>query len=665
MVEFKREDDDRDDEDGEEELGEQVGALKSLSSGTLTDIPQDYKSQKDAVLFAIDVSKTMLKHPAPSDDKTKDTDSAVVTALKSAYQIMQQRIIAQPKDMMGILLFGTDKSKFRDEIGGRNSPAYPHCYLFADLDVPSAEEVKALKALVEQGEDPDDVLKATPENVSMANVLFCANQIFTTNAPNFGSRRLFIITDNDDPQGDNKAARSAAAVRAKDLYDLGVVIELFPISREEKKFDLSKFYDDIIYRDPAEEAATSEEIKTSKSGDGLTLLNSLISNINSKQTPKRAYFSDVGFEIAPGLTISVKGFLLLHHQKPARTTYIWLGGEKPQIASGETTKMEGGSARSVEKSEIKKAFKFGGEYVYFAPEELANLRRIGEKCIRIIGFKPREKLPLWAAVKKSIFIFPSEEHYVGSTRVFSALWKKLLKSKKVAIAWFVARKNANPIMVAILPSRDPADQQSGTPYMPAGLWLYPLPFADDLRSFEQKNGPVASPETIDDMRPIIQNLQLPKGMYDPSKYPNPSLQWHYKILQALALEEEVPEEPEDKTRPRAKAMAKRVGGYIQQWAEKVDADVERVSNKRSLKREASEETASMRPAKKAKAAPKKTSKDENGPMSTAELKQALVEGKLAKLTIADLKEVCTSRGISSGGKKQDLVDRVEQWLEDN
>ena len=37
--------------------------------------------------------------------------------------------------------------------------------------------------------------------------------------------------------------RSAAAVRAKDLYDLGVVIELFPISTSEHSFDRSKFYD--------------------------------------------------------------------------------------------------------------------------------------------------------------------------------------------------------------------------------------------------------------------------------------------------------------------------------------------------------------------------------------------------------------------------------------
>jgi len=195
------------------------------------------------VLFAIDVSSSMLKPPPATGQKKADTDSALAATLKCAYQVMQQRIIASPKDMMGILLFGTDKSKFRNEVNARSGTSYPSCYLLTDLDVPSAEDVKRLKELVEEQEDPDEILKPSKEPANMSNVLFCANQVFTTNAANFGSRRLFIITDNDSPHGGDKTAKASAAVRAKDLYDLGVVIELFPISRDDHKFDLSKFYD--------------------------------------------------------------------------------------------------------------------------------------------------------------------------------------------------------------------------------------------------------------------------------------------------------------------------------------------------------------------------------------------------------------------------------------
>ncbi len=186
----------------------------------------------------------MLAPPPPSTSKKAEKDSAVSAALKCAYQIMQQRIISNPKDMMGVLLYGTEQSKFQEDNPiSRGGLAYPHCYLLTDLDVPAASDVKALKNIVENEEEAASLLVPTKDTVSMSNLLFCANQIFTTKAPNFGSRRLFIITDRDDPHADDKALRSAAAVRAKDLYDLGVIIELFPISRPDHEFDRTKFYD--------------------------------------------------------------------------------------------------------------------------------------------------------------------------------------------------------------------------------------------------------------------------------------------------------------------------------------------------------------------------------------------------------------------------------------
>ncbi|KAL2138332.1 hypothetical protein VTI28DRAFT_6980 [Corynascus sepedonium] len=638
-------DDDRrpDMDEGEEELDE-----------------ADYKTQKDAVLFAIDVSSSMLQQPAATESKKADKDSAIAAALKCAYQFMQQRIIAQPKDMMGILLFGTEKSRFRDEAGGRSGSGYPHCYLFTDLDVPTAEDVKSLRALVEEGEDPDEVLVPAKEPASMANVLFCANQVFTTNAANFGSRRLFIITDNDSPHGKDKAAKSSAAVRAKDLYDLGVVIELFPISHGGQTFDISKFYDDIVYRDPAAEAGSAEGVKTSKSGDGISLLNSLISNINSKQAPKRAYFSNLHFELAPNLTISVKGYMPLHRQQPARTCYVWLGGEQAQLAQSETIKVDA-AARTVDKSEVKKAYKYGGEYIHFKPQEAASLKNLGGKVLRLIGFKPRSLLPMWASVKKSTFIFPSEEHYVGSTRVFSALWQKLLEADKVGIAWFVARENANPVMVAIIPSRAMDDESSETPYLPAGLWLYPLPFADDVRTVDLAMPPRTPDELTDKMRTIVQNLHLPKAMYNPLKYPNPSLQWHYKVLQAMALDEDTPEKLDDATIPKYRQIDKRVGGYLAEWKELLAEKANAVMKSRAQKREA-EDDEGERVSKRTKAAPKRADK---GQLSNAQLKAALEQDTLKKMTVAELKDVLASKGISAVGKKAELLERLEQWIEEN
>lgn len=179
-------------------------------------------------------------------DAAKDTSrtnaTATAAALSCASSLMQQRIISNPNDMMGVLLFGTEQSRFQEEDEHSRGLSYPHCYLLTDLAVPAAADVKRLRDLVSDEQPLSELLQASSENVSMANVLFCANQIFTTKAPNFSSRRLFLVTDNDAPHAKDKAMRSAAAVRAKDLYDLGVEIELFPISHPSHDFDRSIFY---------------------------------------------------------------------------------------------------------------------------------------------------------------------------------------------------------------------------------------------------------------------------------------------------------------------------------------------------------------------------------------------------------------------------------------
>jgi ATP-dependent DNA helicase 2 subunit 1 len=94
----------------------------------------------------------MLQRPAPSEDKKAERDSPASAALKCAYHLLQQRIISNPKDMMGILLYGTDKTDLKD---GDNT--FQHCYLLADLDVPSAQDVKQLRDLLENEEEAEEV----------------------------------------------------------------------------------------------------------------------------------------------------------------------------------------------------------------------------------------------------------------------------------------------------------------------------------------------------------------------------------------------------------------------------------------------------------------------------------------------------------------------------
>ena len=404
----------------------------------------------------------------------------------------------------------------------------------------------------------------------------------------------------------------------------------------------------------------------SSGGDGISLLANLISDINSKQVAKRALFSNLPFEIGPGFKISVKGYNILQKQVPARSCYIWLGGETAQIVAGETERLSDDSSKVVGKVEIKKAYKFGGTQVLFTPEEQKLLKNFGSPVLRIIGFKPQSMLPFWAAVKKSTFIYPSEEDYVGSTRVFAALWQKLLGDKKMGVAWYIARANAAPMLVAILPSAERLDERTRQQVIPAGLWLYPLPFADDTRQPPEVPNRIVAPDVlVDEMRKVVQQLQLPKAIYDHSKYPNPSLQWHYRILQALALDEELPDKPEDKTEPKFRQIEKRAGEYINQWGVILDEEAREYQklmyggiDGTKLKR-GSDNGGEEPPKKRTKINSSETMES----MSSEDVKRLVEKGDLAKRTVAELKEWLGIKGLSSSGRKADLIERVEQWAE--
>jgi ATP-dependent DNA helicase 2 subunit 1 len=60
-----------------------------------------------------------------------------------------------------------------------------------------------------------------------------------------------------------------------------------------------------------------------------------------------------------------------------------------------------------------------------------------------------------------------------------------------------------------------------------------------------------------------------------------------------------------------------------------------------------------------------TSSKTLGGLSTKELKAIIVAGNLGKYTVPELKELLTAKGLSISGKKADLVERVEQWVENN
>ena len=70
------------------------------------------------------------------------------------------------------------------------------------------------------------------------------NDVFST--VKVGHKRIFLFTNEDNPNNTDQDIRDQSIQRAKDLSELGIDIELFSMNKKDDKFDPSLFYQHII-----------------------------------------------------------------------------------------------------------------------------------------------------------------------------------------------------------------------------------------------------------------------------------------------------------------------------------------------------------------------------------------------------------------------------------
>lgn len=599
---------------------------------------QDFLDFKDAMVYVIDVSPSMLKD-------TEDDYSPVYSALMGAYMAITDRLMFSPLDMSGVLLCGTEES---------NNEKAPHLYELMPLGLPDSKNLKKLKNILQDEKEFARIVapvKDESERPSMADVLFFANQQYSRRAPRYFSRRLVIVTDNDTPY-DDRDSYKAAKTRAADLVQLNVRIKPLLVQTDpEKPFDTAKFYDDLTLVpasiagefDEADEAVVPIERSEVAQECSLT----------SRSVRRKAEFTST-IELSPELRFGVKGYLTLLHKRPQRSYWVYNKGEESKLVKTESKPMNAASGRIIEKDEIRRGYKFGDKLITLTPEQHENIREIDSPVIRIIGFKPIEAVRPRYNLTHPRFVYPSETQLSGSIRAFSSLHQSMLKMRRAAIAWCVLRANNTPRLYALIPVQEEHREMKRGPYAgkqvqytPDGFYLVQLPFRDDIRDPPlqvTKRNP--SQELVDELDGIIEGVQMSEG-YTPERYANKHLEDFNRILQAKALEEELPEHFKDNTVPSYKSINKRVGEKI----EKFNNVLDELTRLDIAKRPAAEAPATTQRTK----APKKD-------ISDADIIAAAKNKTLERYTRDQLRQFATSKNIDYGHKKADAVEAVEEYV---
>ncbi|XP_071809143.1 X-ray repair cross-complementing protein 5-like [Asterias amurensis] len=573
---------------------------------------QQTYSNKDSLIFLVDCGEPMTKKSVPGED------SHFQLCMRCARSVLTNKIISSDKDLLGVVFFGTDKKQ--------NSGNFEHVYVLQDLDQPSAARILELETLLEDGFD-FEAAYGHNSGYSLSDALWTCSNMFSQSTQKIGHKRVLLFTNNDDPHPNNLATQRQAKTKAKDLHEIGIDVELMHLTQPGKEFDLSKFYQDIVFSPDDEDLGVIP--------DPAEKFEELLIRVRAKDHKKRS-LGKLALTLGEGLELGVGVYNLVRQQnKPYPVKLFKKTNEQLKPKSRMFCEDTG---ELLMPTDITKYQVYGGKNIVCEKEELTEIKNFGESGLLLMGFKPRSAIKRHYYMQPAQFLFPDENVVRGSTSLFAALLKRCLAREVVAICRYIPRKNTPPVFVALIPQEEELDEHN-VQVTPPGFHLLFLPFSEDFRKLTLPEQTRATIAQINKAKDVVKKLQF---NFRSENFENPVLQTHYRNLEALALDRDKPEEITDLTAPKNEMIKKKAGKVLEEFKELVFP-------------EGYEPGAKQR--KVGGGEPKKPK-----PTVDVDMNQYAQDGKLAKLTVAVLKEFCTKNGLASAGKKNDLVETVKNFF---
>lgn len=551
--------------------------------------PHQNLYSKDTCLWLIDNAEAMHAIDASSGK------SYVHRTIEVAAKMMEHKLIKSPHDRVGIMLFNTRDTKVPVE-GKKMS--YPECYAVRPIEqvaVPAVIELRDDLAAADRSSDAAAYWKGKyPPSDGQIRVHYALGnaEALLTSAGKTGSRRIFYVTNNDDPYAGRSAKtklQKSALEKIKDMRKKGIEFEAFFISSQDRVFDVNAFYSDLFQAYDDENELLRGDQTMIGGNDPSTLgkqswnaydkFDDLVKDAGTREIAKRVIFR-LAMELGDDFKIGVAGYNLTVRATKANPVKVYRAHEDESYQEIHTVShlqcKDTGTFLDPDK-DVYHAFALGFDVsprstVRFSPEEITALKTSGmSPILKVLGFKDDNSLRFWENVKHSIFIYPTESEYLGSQRAFAALLKVMLKKKRIGYGILMLRPKSIPEFVAILPQAEERNEQ-GAQTEPPGMHLVPLPFADDIREMPSQYQTTleASKEETEAAGRFVKAYTR-NAAFNPDFFPNPALNHHYEALKATAFGVDI-EEPLDKTLPDYTGIKKRAGHLITAWQDIIEAD---------------------------------------------------------------------------------------------
>ena len=638
-----------------------------------------YISLKDCVIFLLDCSKSM--HQIDNSNKT----TGITSVLTVTEDFLKTKIITNEKDLFGLVLFNTSLMKNEMNFEGVNQ--------LINIIPPDANLIKKIKNY-EQLTNPILLPKEYQNNLkeifpynnnnksSLSNALWiCHSMLKSYDKKNY-NRRIFLFTDNDNPEFNDINEKNLIFQRAKDMLDSDIIIELFPMNFKDR-FNLSKFYNNIIPYNDDEENNKDNILNIEQCTDRLR---ELTRRIRQKEIKKRTLGKCPFY-----LTNNTKIYMNIYStiKKANRGKVFNIDAKSNKLLNSKNVITCKDTGTNLYPNQIGTYELYGDKKIKFTKDEMSKIKTLDSPGIKLLGFKSINSIKPYYNLRESYFIYPNENISNGSGQLCDALIKQMSNKNKCAIVKFIGREGSNIKICALIPQKESFDEDYFQ--TPPGFNMIILPYADDIRSSSDIMNKVIKVDNINNEESDISKKLIKKMniSFDCRNFENVSLQKFYATLQALALEENETEIVEDLIQPDNDALDKVLQGCDEEFkkvfygdsysdlSEKYDKGKKKVKGDKRSKSKSKSRDYSQKKSKNKKKNSKGKKKNEDdmdveddeinyNNVNDDKLRKMFKNGELSKLKVSDLKELCNGRNIMTKGKKKnDIINAIEDYLENN
>ncbi|CAF4913598.1 unnamed protein product, partial [Rotaria sp. Silwood1] len=502
------------------------------------------------------LANQMKQDSSINNDDDDDEDAQLTTGfqlvMRACQRFYQSKIISNDKDLSGIILYGTENSL--------NAFDFKHIYILHELAQPSAERIIQLETLSNKNTYKikyDELFGSTQATgYSLNEALWTCSNLFSNSPQRLTIKRIFIFTCNDQPHASNLTLERQAKQRAKDLNDVGIQLEVFPILTETIiRFDFKKFFQDVLM-------LSDEDLDIRNNQEPTGRLNELLKLVYSKEHKKRAYCT-VPFSLGKAadgtpLEFSVSVYNMVRPcPKPTKIKLDMKTNLETKIV---TKHYLPETAEILMPSDIQYGLDVSNRRILFDSDEIKAIKKFGDPGFELLGFKNLSCLLPHHYVKPGHFIYPDEKYVEGSSCLFNALLKKCLEKKMFILCQFSARRNTPPRLVALIPQGEEMNKKVKNDRLASnGFHVHYLPYADDIRNLPKNDTTRAANDEVDLFKNVIRGL---KFKYRPDKFENPALQTLWRNIEATALNKGEPDEFIDLTIPSVENQNRKIVGYI-------------------------------------------------------------------------------------------------------